>query len=93
MKTKTVIEIDYNELNELVKGKLGYKKYRFGDDGVANDSIHSFEIDGKLDDYQIKECAEYAAGTNEYCSDDTVLNKLCAEGHIPAGEYLVSVCW
>jgi len=96
MKTKTIIEIDYHELEKLVKEKLGYKEYDFvAVEECGNSSSHEFDVSNEFEDaeYDEQDIAKWEKGEFVHYSNGTVLNQLCRKGYIPAGEYLVNVFW
>lgn len=94
MKKKTIIEIDYNELEQLVYDKLGFKQYDFVcAQECGNDSSHSFVVDGKISKWDKENLDKWAEGKDMAYGNQTVLNALCAKGFIEAGEYIVSVYW
>lgn len=96
MKIKTITEITYDELEKLVKEKLGYKDYNFGAvQECGNDSSHQFTVEKEFEDeeYDQETIEQWEKGEFVNYSNGIILNKLCKEGHIPEGNYLVTVCW
>ncbi len=94
MKTKTVTEIDYRELETLVEEKLGFKDYSFvATEECGNDSTHEFSVNGVLDVWEEGYVKEWERGEQPLYTNGAILNKLCQKGFIPKGEYLVGVCW
>ena len=91
--TKTVNIIDYNTLDNFVRNELGWKDYNFCCiQESPNDTCHSFNLNGKLDEWALREIRDWGKGSR-VDNNHTVLNYLVAEGHIPAGECIVEVCW
>ena len=93
-KTKTVIEVDYSELDREVIKFLKSKNLSTDFNCVAeeewsNDSEHSFTIEKEQPEDYDRE--EMETGSYSFMVG-TILNWMCAEGVLPAGEYLVSVC-
>lgn len=92
-KKKTVIEVSYSDLEKLVKKHYPEQYKHMGGYSFAaveecgNDTSHGFDVDGKLDDWDLEKFAKGEA------SNIALLNKLCADGLIEAGEYLIEVCW
>ena len=87
--TKTIHEIDYNDLEQFAKEKLGLKDYEFPEvQECGNNWYYKFMVGGKLSEYDLEKL-----NCQKHYSNRAVLNKLCADGHIPPGEYLVSVSW
>jgi hypothetical protein len=84
--------VDYSKLNEFVKQVYGIKNYSFLDDEqVHNDSCYDFKITGKHEWYSDEEVEEARQGKNN--NNNILLEALCADGYIPSGHYLVTVCW
>lgn len=90
-KKKTVIEASSFELEKLVRKHYPeqYDGYEFvAVEECGNDSSHNFnDIDGELSEYDLREFNTGAA------SNRILLNKLCVDGFIEAGSYLIQVCW
>ena len=96
MKTKTVIEMSDSELDELVHEKLGFENYEFvAVEECDNESCHQFKIDGDLSRHASSKeyLARWECGTFVHYSNYIILNKLCADRHIPPGNYLITVSW
>lgn len=89
MRTRTVIEMSYSELETLVhKHMIKHRDYSFVDtEECGNDTSHTFDVNGEIDEWERKELAK-GKGSNY-----AVLNHLCAAGVIPPGSYLIEVCW
>jgi|ERR1035437_137067 hypothetical protein len=97
-KTKTVIEVDYHDLNEEIAKFLKSKDLPIGADGFecvveeewGNDSDHAFTLEKEQpDEYDM---VKMKKGNYQY-KVGSILNWMCAEGVLAAGEYLVTVCW
>ena len=59
-----------------------------------NDSDYSFDVDGKIEDYEEKELEKFKANSNRTgWITQTLLDDLCRQGLIPKGVYLIQVCW
>ncbi len=90
------IEVNSNELDNFVHENYKWaKNYEFVPmEECGNDSSHSFTVKGQLDDSDLEEWEEFKR-KNGYLAyqNSLVLNKLCADGFIEPGEYLVNVCW
>lgn len=88
-------ECDYSEVDELIKEKYGLKGYEFCDvQETGNDVSYTFRVNGKLSEWGLREWAEIqkTGKVSHYCNG-LLLNKLCQDGYIPEGEYLVKVSW
>lgn len=90
----SIIKIDDDALDKLVFEKFGFKKYNFvAVQECGNDSAHAFNVNGHLTEYDKKQLAKWEKGEFVHYSNRVILNALCFHGLIPAGEYLVKVCW
>lgn len=99
MKVKTVIEMDYSELEDIVNKhyKLkGESKYSFvATAECGNDSDHSFNVPRTkpLDKWAQKNIQELKEGRYpSYCNHD-ILQDLVNNGVLAPGEYLIRVSW
>jgi len=59
-----------------------------------NDSDYSFDVDGKIGDYEEEELEKFKKGDNNgNRMTQTLLDDLCRQGLISKGVYLIEVCW
>lgn len=95
-KRVSLTEVGYKDVERLVKEKYpSLSEYSYAAVQVCgNDERHAYSLTGKLDKYEQEKWQAVVAeqGLCEY-ANDVILNKLCADGHIPAGEYEVVVSW
>lgn len=95
--TKTFIVVDYNDLNEFIQEHTPFSNYDCVEsEEWGNYSKHSFSIDGKLSDYEKRQWNSLHDVKRPRSWDHmlrVILNALCEQGIIPAGEYLISVSW
>jgi hypothetical protein len=92
--TKTINEIDYRDLDTFIQKEYGWKEYEFvAVEECSNDSYHSFDVDGNLDTCDLSSIDKWKNGGFVHYSNHTIMNMLCRDGHIPAGNYIVSVSW
>lgn len=92
MKKKTIIEADYYEIENLVRQHYNNSKYSFPlAQECCNDTTHKFNVDGKLDESDLKDWEN--DGPYYQYNNYLVLNKLCADGHIESGKYIINVSW
>ena len=90
--TKTITEINYNDLDEFIQTTYGWKNYEFvAVEECGNDSSHSFNPTGDVSDPEVFE--RWDKGEFVHYSNHAIMEKLVADGHIPAGDVLVEVCW
>ena len=98
METKKVLyhTLSYHEwgrvVNEFYKPT---SKWDFVSDHEAyNDSDYSFDVDGKIEDYEEKELEAFKRGSsNVDRMTQILLDDLCRQGLISKGVYLIEVCW
>lgn len=94
---KTIKEIDYYDLDNIITEFLKSKKYsdkNFDKNGYeciaenewSNYQSHSFDIEPELPDEEDQKNIRYL-GTGE------ILNWMCFDGIIEPGEYLVNISW
>jgi len=96
LKTKRVeyTEVDYQDLESLIREVYGKPDYDIvADEEWNNDSDHTFTVEPKLDMYQTQDIEQFKATGEAMYRLGTILDDLCANGHIEPGEYLISVCW
>jgi hypothetical protein len=94
--TVTVHEVGYTDLEVFVQAQYpGAREYSFvADQECGNDSDHTFSVEAApLDAYDRGRVDEFAAGKHRSYLTGAILNDLCHRGLIPAGTYLVKVCW
>lgn len=93
---KSVIEVDYNDFDRFVN-EIYFKpnEYEFVADHEANNySSYIFRVNGKIseDPWTQEEIKSIRSGKPTR-NTGLLLNLLCADGHIEAGEYLINVFW
>lgn len=94
MKKTTVIKCDYREIENLLKEHYGITHYEIvAAEEVSNGSNLDITVDGKLDDYDLKGVAEVLSGKFKHYFTGQMMNKLCADGYLEAGEYIVEIYW
>ena len=94
---KTVTELEYYQVDTAITDFLlskGFSKKDMtcsregyvicAENEWSNDSEHSFDVEPEVLEDQT---------TLKYVSTNEILNWMCAEGKIEAGEYLINVCW
>lgn len=92
---KTYFLVDAYDLDEAIVAHYGLSSF----DSAAvekwrNDSSNSFVIKKEaLEDYEQDEISALKNGEEGDCSVHIILTDMCNADVIPAGEYLVSVCW
>lgn len=64
------------------------------DHEANNDSDYSFDVDGKIDDYDKERLERFKKDSNsEGWMTQIFLDDLCKQELIPKGAYLIKVCW
>jgi hypothetical protein len=94
--TETIYRVDYNEFDEAVQKHFGKPNYEcVADNEWNNDSEHSSTVsNAPLDDYDNRHLAEWMTGTKRQAPYfSTLLQKMCVDGIIPPGTYLIDICW
>jgi hypothetical protein len=103
MKTSivTLIEVEYKELDEQVTKFLNSKgiKWQYekkdqryecvAEEEWGNDESHSFNVDGKVDEYSKEEIIK----GNLSFQLHGILDWMAAEGVIEKGTYKIDICW
>lgn len=60
----------------------------------SNDTSHTFNVDGAMDDYAEEKFAEFLAAPHlAHYTAQVILDKLCADKHIEPGCYVIEVSW
>lgn len=91
VKKETVVFIvDSFDLEKFIQEKLD-PEYDMSDvEEFGNDSYHLYDVDGVYMPHDPSRKNFYRRSSTRL---GDILDILCAEGHIEAGKYLVSVCW
>ena len=95
--TKTVNEVDYDDVDQAIAEFLKSKGFDLGrryecvcEEEWQNDMKKEWQIEPNLPkDYDLKRFAENNFGFRTR----TILDWMCADGLIPAGNYLIDVSW
>lgn len=88
----TVLKVDYNDLGQWAGKQLGVGNIEITE--ANNDTDHDFHVDGS-DPLDFEEVVQKAVdqGSIAIWEARSLLNYFCSKGLVPAGNYLVSVCW
>ena len=98
-KSKTMVHIDAFALEKWFKNIFGKELEFVATTECDNDSSHEFDVsaDGIVDNSTYnKDTEAFIYGDRKYAPSygiNSVLNVLCRDGFIPAGEYVISVSW
>ncbi len=94
VRTETTRVVDYKDLDAFIRHHTGRDYNCVADEEWGNDSQHSFTVAPLKADYNRRDWDAFKAGTRgEGYMLGTILDGLCSEGKLPAGNYLVEVCW
>ncbi len=90
---KTIYEVDYWDLDELVQG-LYDKDYEFPDvQEASNDSSYQFKVTGEIREWDVQNADAIRGGNIPHYSNRLLMNVLAADGHIEKGDYVIKVSW
>lgn len=92
---ETIIRADDSEIEAIAQEVFGDDDYCFHAVQVSdNDTSHSFDVDGKLDEYDQKDVDEMLESNRIMTyRNQKVLNYLAKIGKIETGNYIIEVCW
>jgi hypothetical protein len=91
MKKITVIETDSNEIEGLLHKYYGITYEIVAAEELSNRSTLNFDVEPKLDDED--DVNDILSGKwIAWCTND-LMNKLCLDGHIEAGNYIIDCSW
>jgi hypothetical protein len=86
--------VDYYTLDQYIKKVTGHDYDCVGSEEWGNDSQHRFNVRTITAKYELKEWKKFKkSGTKEGFMLRIILYGLCTDGFIPAGMYLITVCW
>lgn len=97
IETKTFHVVQYNEFERAVKDHFGVSDYSFvANEELSNDvsKTYTASMDESLDEYEVGQHKEWLSGESVYALyPGALLSMMAQAGKIPAGEYLIEVCW
>ena len=92
MTKELVILCTAAEIESLLDSRYGIIGYNIPDAEYFNYTVNSrlyFYINGKLDEYDAKAIEQILSGKcYDFCTK-RLMNKLCAEGYLEAGKYVI----
>ena len=92
-KEELKIVVDYDDLDEFVNHIFPGSKFEFcAAEECANDSSHSYDIDGVVNDWDLKDIEAVKKGRWSFMTS-TILTYLAYRKLIPVGRYVIEVCW
>lgn len=93
MTKEIVFKCDCDEIEELIREHYGvFYETQAAEESNSN-TIKEFDIDGKLDAWELKELDEIIAGKWHGWMTAAFMNKLCQDGYLEAGTYIVNFGW
>ncbi len=95
IKEKIAKFIDHSDFEQFVDKKFGFKHpYELAEELESPNYVsHVFEIDGNINESDIKVIAEKRAGYNVSLHPRQILDMLCHLNMIERGTYVISVFW
>lgn len=91
---KQIIEMEYSELEELVKKVYGIEWSLVADQELGNDSSYSVEISKEeIDGYEIGRLEAWKKGKFVGWLAPWIMTDLCNNGHLEPGDYLIQISW
>jgi hypothetical protein len=92
---KTAFFIDYSDFEQFVDDKFGFKEpYEVAMELESPNYVsHVFEIDGNVNESDIKAIAEKRSGYNVSLHPRQILDMLCHLNKIEKGTYVIRVFW
>ena len=93
---KQYLEVNYGDLDKFLTERFSFDpRYEFvAAEEMGNDSEKRIDVDPELDEWDKKRMEEVLETKKWECYETgTLLDYLCEKGEIPAGTYLISVCW
>jgi hypothetical protein len=96
-KVKTIVEVDYNDLERFIKAETGHEYEIPSEEECDNDTARTFDgIDGNARGHIVGFAEDWAkfkaTGKGRYILR-VILEGLCSEGKLQPGDYLVKVSW
>lgn len=89
-----VIIVEYSDLDDFINHHFPGLGFEFvPDEEMSNDSIKRINVDGSLHDYQVESMERNITEGNTSYMTYNLLNKLCNDGFLEKGIYIIDVCW
>ena len=95
MTTEVANYVDYFDLEKFVKERYGHVIDIVAMEECSNDSSFTYYVeDGPVDEYIFQESAAWIMDGRFWpYGTGHILNQLCTDGYIPAGNYIINVSW
>ncbi len=86
--------VDYHHLDRLIQNVYGVDFEFCADQESSNDISHSFSIKKEeFSEWELKDIKNFAETGKYSFLSHTILTDLCNRDILPAGDYIVEVCW
>ena len=86
-------EVDFVDLESFIQDKLGFHYEIQCSEEMGNDTQRSIGVDGIIDEWGERKLTSLKGGKMEYFALTSIMNKLCLDGYILKGDYLIRICW
>lgn len=87
---EVLICVEYRDLERFILEETGHEYEVIANEEFKNDSVQRYRVEA----FKSSDWEEFkSTGEQKLFRLRDILNGLCAEDKIPAGKYLVSVCW
>jgi hypothetical protein len=94
MEKITVFKTDDAEIEDLLDKHYEIRHHEIVPaEECNNGSSLDYDIDGNLTSYEEETFLEIKNGRFVHWSTQTLMNKLCADGHIEPGNYIIDISW
>lgn len=94
VETKLTHFVESSDLEDFFNSVYGVEGFNFvADQECGNDSSHSFNPDGYLDEYDQEDIENWISKGYGHYMSSRLLNDCVRQRLIPAGVYIVGVCW
>lgn len=92
---KTMIEVDYHEVECLIQETYGIKEYNIAcAEETGNDTALSYTISPEeADEYTLESIEKMRSGKEVSYRTQSIMDDLCFRGLIEAGDYVIEISW
>jgi hypothetical protein len=93
-KKESALIVDHNDLEKFILQCTGHEYECLSGEEWGNDSQHRFTVESKMNEYDIEEWETFKLnGSTECFKLGYILDGLCKDGFLKAGNYLITVSW
>lgn len=90
---ETVIKCSCSEIEDLIEKHYEVFYETQAAEEADSSTIKEFSIDGKLSEWELRDLEGIIAGKWQNWCTKAFMNKLCADGHLETGTYIVDFGW